>query len=211
MNQAIATLAALFPIANPFGAVPVFYSLTEGDSPAYRQKQARLTAINVIWVLAAFFLLGKFILNFFGISLGVLQIAGGLIVGHTAWEMVTAKHRLTEAEQQEAVVMDDISFTPMAMPIVSGPGAIGVIISVAEQTHSWTSIVGALIGILLLGLLLYLLLALGGPLVRRIGRNGMGTINRILGFFVLAIGVQLIVSGVSAALKEIVPGLLKLP
>jgi multiple antibiotic resistance protein len=160
-------------------------------------------------VLWAFFLAGKFILSFFGISLGVLQIAGGLVVSHTAWEMVSARPRLTEHENREAVDMEDISFTPMAVPIVSGPGAIGVTIGMSEQTTQWTGIVGCLLGITLLGIILYLLLALGEPLVKILGKNGLGMMNRILGFFVLAIAVQLIVNGALALLKESIPSLLR--
>lgn len=84
ISYTVGTLAALFPIANPVGAVPIFYSLTATDTPNYRLRQAQKTALNVILVLATFFLAGQLILNFFGISLGVLRIAGGLIVAHTA-------------------------------------------------------------------------------------------------------------------------------
>ena len=94
------THLAHFPITNPIGAVPVFYSLTNTDTDRYRMWQARMTAINVVWLLATFFLVGKFILVFFGISLGVLRIAGGLLVGHTAWEMVTARQRLNANENR---------------------------------------------------------------------------------------------------------------
>ncbi len=100
VTYSMGTLVALIPIANPIGAVPVFYSLTDTDSDRYRMRQARSTAINVTWLLAVFFLGGKFILSFFGISLGVLRVAGGLLVGHTAWEMVTARQRLNATEHQ---------------------------------------------------------------------------------------------------------------
>lgn len=202
LSQVAETLVALFSIANPVGAVPIFYTLTEGDTPKFRRKQALSTAVNVALILCAFFVLGKFILSFFGITLGVLQIAGGLIVSHTAWEMVTVRKRLTDREHQEAVEMEDISFTPMAMPLVSGPGAIGVVIGMAENSRGWPKEAGVVLGIGLLALILYFLLALGGPLVKRLGRNGLGVLNRVLGFFVLAIGVQLIVYGVFDLLKQ---------
>lgn len=125
ISYTFGTLAALFPIANPIGAVPIFYSLTAEDTPRYRLNQARKTALNVIGVLVTFLLIGKLILSFFGISLGVLRIAGGLIVGHTAWEMVTARRRLTNEEHQEAVDKEDVSFTPMAVPMIGDPGVIG--------------------------------------------------------------------------------------
>ena len=202
------TLLALIPIANPIGAAPIFYSLTEADTTRYRQRQARLTSLNVVWLLAAFFLIGKFILGFFGISLGVLRVAGGLLVGHTAWEMVTARQRLNASEHQEAQDKDDISFTPMAIPLISGPGAIGVVIGISERTTQVADYIGCLLGIALLGLMLYVCLLLGEPLAKRAGSNGLGALNRVLGFFILAIAVQFIADGVFDLVKQAAPNLL---
>ncbi len=203
------TLAGLFPIANPIGAVPIFYSLTAEDTPRYRLKQARKTAFNVIGVLVAFLFLGKLILGFFGISLGVLRIAGGLIVGHTAWEMITARQRLTTEENQAGVDQEDVSFTPMAVPMISGPGAIGVVISQATQATKWIDYLGCALGIGLLGGLIYLFLKLGEPLIEKLGKTGIGALNRILGFLILAIAVQLIANGTLELLKTAAPNLLK--
>lgn len=208
-SSILSIFVALLPIANPIGAVPIFYSLTASDSKAYRHRQARQTTINVVLVLAAFLLVGRLILSFFGISLGVLQIAGGLIVAHTAWEMVTAKQKLTDSEHQEAVDKDDISFTPMAIPIVSGPGAIGVVIGLAERSQDWMAYSGYLIGIVLFGIVLYLCLALGEPLIRAMGKNGIGALNRVLGFLILAIAVELIANGTIALIRQSLPELLK--
>ena len=197
----VMTLGALFPIANPLGAVPFFYSLTAEDSPQFRLNQARKTALNVTGVLIVSFLVGKLILSFLGISLGVLRIAGGLIVAHTAWEMVNAHPRLTTQEHHEAIDKDDISFTPMAIPMISGPGAIGVAIGLSTRTHQWIDQLGCMTGILLLGLLIYLFLVLGESLIEKFGATGMGAFNRILGFLILAIAVQLISDGVLELLK----------
>lgn len=203
------TFVALFPIANPIGAAPVFYSLTEADSDRYRMQQARMTAINVIWLLAAFFLVGKFILVFFGISLGVLRVAGGLLIGHTAWEMVTARQRLNATEHQDAQDKEDISFTPMAIPLVGGPGAIGVVIGMSERVTQVIDYIGCLIGIGLLGIVLYLCLVLGETLAKRIGSSGLGALNRVLGFFILAIAVQFVADGVVDLVKQAAPSLLR--
>jgi multiple antibiotic resistance protein len=209
ISYAVATLVTLFPIANPVGAVPIFYSLTATDTPRYRLRQAQKTSLNVILVLAIFLLGGKLILSFFGISLGVLKIAGGLIVAHTAWEMVTARRRLTTQEHQEAIDKEDISFTPMAVPIISGPGAIGVVIGFSTRANEWFDILSCLVGIILLGVILYLCLILGETLIEKLGETGMGAINRILGFLILAIAVQLIADGSIDILKTSAPHLLR--
>lgn len=196
-SAAIATFLALFPIVNPFGGVPLFFSLTADFSASERRQTALKTAIYVIVILAVFLFFGRFVLSFFGISLPVLNIAGGLIVANTAWGMVTASSRMTAAESSEASTKEDISLTPMAMPMLSGPGSIGVVMGLAAHSSSTAAYFGMMIGIVTLGLVVYLFLCLGGPLVKRLGPTGTGAINRIFGFLILAIAVQLVWDGVA--------------
>jgi multiple antibiotic resistance protein len=207
LNYTIVTLAALFPIANPIGAVPVFYALTEPDSRTERKKAAQQIVINVVVILAAFLLGGRAVLEFFGISLNVLRIAGGLLVANAAWEMVTSRQRLTDSEQEARHAQEDITFTPMAIPLIAGPGSIGVVIGLATKMTQWSDYLGCLIGILLFGVLLYVCLTLGESLLSMLGRNGLGALNRILGFFILAIAVQLIADGVVSLMQAAVPKL----
>jgi multiple antibiotic resistance protein len=209
LTYTIGTLAALFPIANPIGAVPIFYSLTATDTRGERRKQAQRTAINVVLILAVFLLGGRTILEFFGISLNVLRIAGGLLVANAAWEMVTSRQRLTDSEQQAGAEKEDISFTPMAIPLIAGPGSIGVTIGLATKLTHWSDYLGCLIGILLFGGLLYICLILGESLLSILGRNGLGALNRVLGFFILAIAVQLIADGVISLFQTAAPHLFK--
>ncbi len=199
-SYAIVTLLALFPVANPIGAIPAFYGMTASDSRPYRMRQAQKTAINVIGVLATFFVGGRFVLSLFGLSLDVLRIAGGLVVAHAAWEMVTARQRMNAAEHQDAKDKEDVSFTPMALPLIAGPGSIGVVIGLAANANQWSNYAGGLIGIGLFGAVLYFCLALGEPLIGKLGPTGLGALNRVFGFFILAIGVQLIAQGVLALL-----------
>lgn len=194
---ATATFLALFPIVNPFGAVPLFFTMTAGFTPRDRNRTALKTAVYVLWILVIFMFFGRFVLNFFGISLPVLKIAGGLIVANTAWGMVTAGNRLTTAESDEATTKEDISLTPMAMPILSGPGSIGVVMGLAAHVDSLTAYLGMVIGIGALAMSVYLFLRLGGPLVARLGPSAVGAISRIFGFLILAIAVQLIWDGVA--------------
>ncbi len=209
LNYAVGTFVALFPIANPIGSVPVFYSLTANDSSAERRQQASRIAINVVSILIVFLIAGRTVLEFFGISLNVLRIAGGLLVAQAAWQMVTSKHRLTDAEHQAGKEQEDISFTPMAIPLIAGPGSIGVVIGLATQMTQWSDYLGASIGIVLFGVLLYLCLVLGESLFSILGRNGFGALNRVFGFFILAIAVQLIADGVLSLLKTAAPKLFR--
>ena len=144
-----------------------------------------------------FLFFGRFVLYFFGISLPVLKIAGGLIVANTAWGMVTSTARITPAESDEASTKEDISLTPLAMPLLSGPGAIGVVMALAASVDHWLAYVGMVIGIAAVAITFYLFLWMGGPLVRRLGPGAIGAINRIFGFLILAIAVQLVWNGVA--------------
>jgi multiple antibiotic resistance protein len=209
LTYAIGTLAALFPIANPIGSVPIFYSLTATDTRSERRKLAAKITINVILVLAVFLIGGRTFLEFFGISLNVLQIAGGLLVAHAAWEMVTSHQRLTASEQRAGEEKEDISFTPMATPLIAGPGSIGVVIGLSTKMTLWSDYLGCLMGIILFGGLLYLCLILGESLLSKLGRNGLGALNRVLGFFILAIAVQLISDGMISLFQTAAPQLLK--
>jgi MarC family membrane protein len=125
----------------------------------------------------------------------VLKIAGGLIVANTAWGMVTGSSRMTTEESSEALTKEDISLTPMAMPMLSGPGSIGVVMGLAAHVDHFVSYAGMVIGIVALGLTCYLFLQLGGPFVKWLGPGTVGAINRIFGFLILAIAVQLVWNG----------------
>jgi multiple antibiotic resistance protein len=189
--------AALFPIVNPIGGAPVFYSLTSGETQS-RGRQAIQTALNVALILVVSLFLGRFVLHAFGLDLAEIRIAGGLIVAHTAWKMVNSDMRITPAEEQGARTKQDISFTPMAMPLLAGPGAIGVVVGLSAHGHSWEDYVGYVIAILLIGGTVVACLVASGPIFKRLGPNGIGVLNRIFGFLILAIAVALVARGVVA-------------
>jgi multiple antibiotic resistance protein len=196
-RSAAATFLALFPIVDPFGGIPIFFSMTSSWDARDRRNTAIKTGMWVFIILVTFLFFGRFVLYFFGISLPVLKIAGGLIVANTAWGMVTSHARITPAESDEAEVKEDISLTPLAMPLMSGPGAIGVVMALAAHVDSAASYLGMVIGIGAVALSVLLFFWLGGPLVRRLGPSAVGAINKIFGFLILAIAVQLVWDGVA--------------
>lgn len=195
--SAAATFLALFPIVDPFGGIPIFFSMTSTWAPRDRNRTAFKAGVWVFVILITFLFFGRFVLHFFGISLPVLKIAGGLIVANTAWGMVTSTARMTPAETDEAQSKEDISLTPLAMPLMSGPGAIGVVMALAANVDNWYAYIGMVIGIAGIALSVMLFFWMGGPLVRRLGPNAVGAINRIFGFLILAIAVQLVWDGIA--------------
>jgi multiple antibiotic resistance protein len=183
-HSAAATFLALFPIVDPFGGIPIFFSMTSSWTVQERRNTALKTGLWVFVILVTFLFFGRFVLHFFGISLPVLKIAGGLIVANTAWGMVTSHARITPEESNEAQDKEDISLTPLAMAL-------------AANVDSAASYMGMVIGIAAIALTVLLFFWLGGPLVRRLGPNAVGAINKIFGFLILAIAVQLVWDGVA--------------
>jgi len=201
MSALLAAVAALFPLMNPVGNTPIFYSITADDSPGYRHRQAVKIAINVFVILTVCLVCGRYILAMFGLSVPVLRLAGGLIVGNVGWKLQQQSPRLDDAAHAEARDKVDVSLSPMALPIMAGPGAMSVAISLgAGSPHLWAALgdVGALA---VLTILNYLCLLLGEPIVKKMGRNGMDAFNKVLGFLVLGIGLSLMVSGVEELIR----------
>jgi multiple antibiotic resistance protein len=186
--------SVLFPLINPVGAVPAFSGLTGEDTPEFRKSQAKKTAVNIFIILTVFLLIGKLLLDIFGISLGVLKIAGGLIVAHTAWEMVTSKSNPEEGNTKIQNI--DISFMPLAIPILSGPGAIGLVIGLSTSAKHFEDYIGFVIGIFLIALVTYISFVLAIPLMKLLSKKGIDVLTKMMGFFILAVAVNLIYKGI---------------
>ncbi|PRQ12366.1 hypothetical protein C1Y63_02030 [Corynebacterium sp. 13CS0277] len=198
----IATLAALFPITNPIGGVAVFASMSAPLAAAAKKKQAIMTAVYVFAILAVFATAGPWLLKGLGLTIPALQLAGGLVVGHSGYAMLNQKPAMSDEEHadshEKAQSGTDIAFTPMALPMIAGPGAIGVVIALGAKHPGMESMAAIVAGIAAMALLIGVLLRFGTPLVDKMGPSGLGALSRIMGFLILAIGVQLIISGATA-------------
>ena len=193
-----ASILSLVPITNPIGALAGFAGLTAGNTPAAIRSQAWKTGIYVFAILTAFTLCGSLIMRFFGFDLPSLQIAGGLVVAHSGFSMLENKRRATHEEAQHATSKPDVSFSPMALPLIAGPGSIGVVIALAARNTAIGFHVGIVLGIAVTAAVIALLLRYGTPWIDKLGATGVGAIVRIMGFLILVIGVELIIHGVRA-------------
>ncbi|MFI7589254.1 MarC family protein [Spongisporangium articulatum] len=199
----LAALGALLPITNPLGAVAAYAGLTGNLEPAEVKRQAVRTAVYVAAILTVFALFGSLVLEAFGIGLPALQIAGGIVVAHSGFGMISPRQDFTDAEREHARTKTDVSFSPMALPLIAGPGAIGVVIALSARHAHADDRVGIVLAVLAVSVLIGLVLRYGTPLVDRLGPTGIGALVRIIGFLILAIGVELIVHGLLAG----IPGL----
>lgn len=193
----LGTVAGLLPIANPFSTAVVFLSLTGTRSTAQKDKIARMTCVYMTGILLVFLIAGVLIMNFFGISLPGVRIAGGLIITGIGFGMMRPgkEEKSTIAEDAEGD-MHDISFTPLAMPMLSGPGSIAVTIGMAAETTKVLDYLAISVGIVLVAAISYIVLRYSTAIVRFLGKTGMTALNRIMGFILICVGIQFIVNGV---------------
>lgn len=205
MSLFLIALAAIFSVINPLGTVPIFVGLTKEKTKKEINKIAFSTAINVFIILLISFFLGKFILVFFGISLNSLKIAGGLIIASSGFALLTGKfsqHKgMSEKVKSDVMEQDDVSLTPLAIPMLAGPGTISLLITYHQE---YTQILerGILTGaILAISILIYFILRSSQIIVKALGSSGINALSRIIGFIVIAIGVEYILSTVILLLK----------
>jgi multiple antibiotic resistance protein len=195
-----ASFSSLFSVVNPFAAMPVFLSLMEGQSDSDKIKTARKAATYMFFVLLIFLLAGTYILSFFGISLPGIQIAGGLVIVRAGFSMLSPDNggkKLTKKDHAAAMEKEDVSFSPLALPLLSGPGSIAVVIGFGSDAASLADYMINGAAVLSTVLLAYGILRVAPTLVKYIGKTGMTVITRMMGFIALAIGVQFVINGIS--------------
>ncbi len=195
-----ASFSSLFSVANPTAAMPIFLSLTRDYTRAERNATAWWTSLYMFLLLIIFLFAGAAILSFFGISLAGIRIAGGLIIMRAAFSMLNpdkSGRKISEEDEVEAMQKDDISFSPLAMPMLSGPGSIAVVIGFASQVSGIQDYIIHSISITLVVIIAYIILRLAPTLMRWMGTTGMNVMTRMMGFIALAISVQFILSGVN--------------
>ena len=212
MNDFLLAFIAILPMVNPFSKPPIFISITEGLSAWERNKQALKASFYAFLILLASLLGGSFILKFFSITLPALQIAGGLLIARTGFQMLSPQreHHQTNTEEKESREKEDISFVPLAMPLLSGPGAMAVMINLATRVShliGWLVISGAAVAVCIIS---YFVLIESVRLERALGVNGMNALSKLMGFLILSMAVQFIISGISATLTTLAASL-KLP
>ena len=198
--------AALFSVLNPIGAIPVFVGLTQDYTKSELNKTSLWTGINVFIILVVSYFAGEYVLRFFGISLEALRIAGGLIIANSGFGLLSGKVKkrkgINKKVESEAQEKHAIALTPLAMPLLAGPGSISLLIAFYQEHNNLTAISIAIGAILAVALSIYLVLNSAHYLVKYLGESGIVAISRIVGFFVIAIGIQYIVNAILTIIKS---------
>ena len=186
-------------IVDPFAAVPTFLAMTERDSPAQRRILARRGAWTCAITLTLFALGGSLIFKIFGITIGAFKMAGGVLIGLNALDMVQARRsqqRETPVETAEGIQKEDIGIIPLGVPMLAGPGAISTVMVLALGAKGLVPILAVYASIALTALISFYVLA-GATLVeRRLGQTGMRILTRLMGLVLCAIAAQFIIDGI---------------
>lgn len=200
MTLFLLSFSALLSVINPFGTLPIFLGLTQDKSKEEIFRTARKACVNTFVILLISFFIGDYFLTFFGISLNSLKIAGGLIIASSGFALLTgnfSNHKgMKSREKDDAFQRSEISLTPIAIPMLAGPGTISLLITAKqEQTNpmDWLFVILALFCVCILTLVILMSSKL---IMKSLGASGINAVSRIIGFIVIAIGVEYIKSSV---------------
>ncbi len=220
INIFVAVFAALFPIVNPLGGAPIFVQMTRACSPPIRAVLARKVAVNGFLLLLFSMLFGSRLLTFFGISLPVLRVAGGLVVTFVGWNILNQGNAPSESGSTEAASDVDLSrveeqaFYPLTMPLTMGPGSIATAVALGTQSsftnHAGYGVfaieaTGAVCGLAAVSLSVYLAYRYASDIERLLGRNGTNVLVRLFAFILLCIGMQIMWMGIHDLIVSLPP------
>ena len=199
------TFAALFPIVNPIEGAPFFLGLTAGLSSGERGLLARKVAVNGFALLLGSVVLGPWVLQVFGIQLPVVRIAGGLVVAALGWKLLSQEQWSDHAAGHQAEAARKVgSFYPLTMPLTVGPGSISVAVTIGSRRAEFRGLsqlaehaAGALLGVLAIGISIYLAYRFADSIARLLGETGLEVLVRLSAFILMCIGIEIIWNGYS--------------
>lgn len=199
IQDLLLVLTSVLFIVDPFATVPSFLAMTEKDTPAFRRVLARRGAWTAAITLTAFGLGGALIFKLFGITIGAFKIAGGVLIGLNALDMVQARRssqRETAVEKAEGIQKEDIGIMPLGVPMLAGPGAISTVMVLALGSKSIVTTIALYASIAITAYISYLTLAAASLVERRLGQTGMRILTRLMGLILCAIAIQFVLDGI---------------
>ena len=199
MQHALTVFAAFFAIMNPIANSAAFAGLTADYSSERRRKTAFRALCLAFGIVLVFAVLGKALFHFFGITLPALRVAGGVLVFLVGYHMLHGRESsMHSAENQNDE--SDIAISPLAVPLLAGPGTIATAMNFSASGH-WMEIVITVIAFLALCLITYFFFIFSSQVVARIGNDGLAIITRLMGLILAVIGVQMLITGLTDAIR----------
>ena len=202
LQFALVTFTSVLFIVDPIAVVPTYLVITQGQTQAQRRVTARRACLAATILLVTFAAAGRAIFGLFGITMPAFRIAGGLILWLVAMDMLHGTRSTQEgtAEITEATVKEDVAITPLAMPMLAGPGAISTVMVLSGEARTTSQTVAVYGSILLALLIAWATLRAAERLVLRMGQTGIRVMTRLMGLLLAAIAVQFVITGVREAL-----------
>ena len=195
----ILTFSSLFALINPLGITPILLSMTEGDNDIEYKTIVKKGILTAYIILIIFTLMGDLIFKFYGITIYAFMIGGGILFLRNSFDMIDSKvsrEASTPLETKEAIKKEDVSITPIGIPLIAGPGAITSVMLLSSQTNTFIDKCIVHINIIITLLLTYIILLLGKKISKKIGTTGIRIIQRIMGLILLVISIQFIINGI---------------
>jgi multiple antibiotic resistance protein len=204
------TISALFPIVDPLAGSPIFLAMTQDYALGTRRALAWRIALNSLALMIGSYFVGAHVLNFFGVSLPVVQVGGGLIVASMGWGMLLEKDQTSEASRKSVQCSDALhsAFYPLTLPLTVGPGSISVAVTLgANSTRRYgfhmEVVLAAVIAMAVIAVSVLFCYGLADQLARVIGKTGMVVIVRLSSFLLVCIGVQIMWNGISSLISSL--------
>jgi multiple antibiotic resistance protein len=202
---AIKAFTALLAVIDPLAILPVFIAVTANQSRELQRRAARLSTIYAFALLVVFIVIGNVILHLFAISIDAFRVAGGILLLLIGLEMVHSRLSLVAhpnvKEFAEAIKAEDVALMPLAMPMLSGPGAITTAMTIVSGEFRLPFIIISIIAAALVFFISYLLMANADKISSRIGSNGIGILTRLMGLLLIAYAVQMGFAGAKELMK----------
>ena len=199
LQELLLVFTSVLFIVDPFAVVPSFLAMTARDTPVVRRVLARRGAWTAAITLTLFALGGSLIFKVFGITIGAFKVAGGVLMGLNALDMVQARRshqRETPVETAEGIEKEDIGILPLGVPMLAGPGAISTVMVLALGSKGPVTTIALYVAIALTAFVSYVTLAAASIVERRLGQTGMRILTRLMGLVLCAIAAQFIIDGI---------------
>jgi multiple antibiotic resistance protein len=203
-SYGITVFIAIFAIVDPFGNIPIFYTITQRFSAEERKKIAKKAVISALIALIIFSLVGQYIFLLFSITIPAFRIAGGILLFRVAFNMlygVTPGTKSTDKEKEEALEKDMIGIIPMGIPLLAGPGAISTVMLYNSNGNLINTLI-VIISIILTLIITYIALRNVDYIFNKLGRIGTHAISRVMGLILAAIAIQFMINGAHQIMLE---------
>ncbi len=204
LQFALITFTSILFIVDPIAVIPTYLVITRSETAEQRASTARRACIAAGALLAAFGFAGKVIFGYLGITLAAFRIAGGGILWLIAMDMLRSQRTTQEttAEIVEGQEKEDVAITPLAMPMLAGPGAITTVMVLSGQAHSAARAAAVYAAIALAAFVCWVVLRVSDRLIARLGRTGIQILTRMMGLLLAALAVQFVITGVQDAMGK---------